>query len=237
VGDVSIGNECFKGFSCITFEAVRSVVRMSLCFKWMCHSLMVTHYHHANWWVAASLLWRVSLRLCHMGKKSFQTVVMMAVVYRMPDLELSLICCDLKGTGLGVLTSWVAFGLGRLLPSDDGLQLDEWLIDSWIPVMGYCQKGVSWKQASRPFRRMSSRYGQVVWRSQVAWSTGHSRFSTCFKVSTSWKSLSIVRWVCNGQLDVPHASGMIMVASKDGFAVIEYAESIGLEQDVVSCIA
>ena len=60
----------------------------------------------------------------------------------------------------------------------------------------------------------------------------------CYHVSNGLLPdvVTVMRMACGGQGDVPHAGGMIAAASKNGGAVIEDAESVGLEQDGVAGI-
>lgn len=46
--------------------------------------------------------------------------------------------------------------------------------------------------------------------------------------------VALVRWA--GELNLPHASGMIAAASKDGLAVIKDTECVGFQENVVACV-
>ncbi len=46
--------------------------------------------------------------------------------------------------------------------------------------------------------------------------------------------VALVWWA--GELNLPHASGMIAAASKDGLAVIKDIESVGFKENVVACV-
>ena len=70
---------------------LRSMVSTSECFLWRCFSSTVARCMRAECRVAESLPWTAVLRVSHMRKKSFQIVVMIAVVQIRPVLELAVL--------------------------------------------------------------------------------------------------------------------------------------------------